>query len=179
MKKRNNGLYFEVSKRDFDALKKKGSISAFEFRELMVKGGKTSNKQIFSFVVSFAAGDNGCIVTMTGKHLSKNRYNAMGRRDQMRYKGAIKKALSQAALVYREEIKKHFFEKVKIEYVVYNPRSRDDDANYETLKPLRDGVVSFFKIFPDDKRSVVLKSKEREVISRKYKVEMKIQNAEE
>jgi len=94
----------------------------------------------------------------------------MSFRDRIAYKNAIKRAAETAAMIYKNVLPETPYRKCKIKYIVFNPRSRDDDANYETLKPLRDSAVNILKIIEDDKRKMIISLKEKEILSKDYKI---------
>lgn len=115
----------------------------------------------------------GLKITINGKHFSKNRINSMSFKQRLKYKGLIKKASKIAYLKYKKEIPQKPLDKVNVKYFIYNPRSRDDDANYETLKIIRDTLINI-NILEDDNRKIIKNTKETEIISKTYKIIVKL-----
>lgn len=155
----------KVSKSVFKQIEKK--ISASEYKKIKAKG--TVKKKNFSFTAEKKVIGDAICITLYGKHLSYNAYNALHFRDKLKYKKAIKRAF---LTIQRHQ---NPFFTVKLRYVVYNPKSRDDGANALTLKVIRDAIV-LKGFFPDDSRKYIPDTPiEEEVISKEYKIEFFVQ----
>lgn len=110
------------------------------------------------------------VVTMNGKHFSKNRVNAMSLRDKMRLKTLIKTSSTIFFLSNRNILKNicNKWEKVSIHYDIYNPKSRD--TNSTDLKTFRD-TFTINGLIKDDNRDVIPNlPTQTEIISKEYKI---------
>jgi hypothetical protein len=109
-------------------------------------------------------------VTLLGKHLSRNRVNNnLNTREKMRYKKMMKDS-AQIFFLQNRAIKAQCkkWDRVKISYDIYNPRSRD--TNGTDLKTFRD-TFTIYGIILDDNRKVIPElPKQREIIDKEYKV---------
>jgi len=162
-------MVMNLSKKDFNSLKKKGVVKASDLKNIK----KENKKYEFSYKVKGKKIKDGYIVIVYGKHFPKNVMNTWHKGIKIRHR----KAISNAFYVFRHLYKNlPFFEKVTLEYIVCNPKSRDDDANYDPTKPIRDELVEagFFK---DDKRKFIKDTKEKEKISKKYRIAIIIRKA--
>lgn len=123
----------------------------------------------FSFVLNLAETEEGYSGILFGRHYSRNSYGSWPKRIQMRYKLSIKKAFTDFFRTHRK-FKPAALTKFYIFYYVHNVKSRDDDANYETLKAFRD---CFTKngLIADDTRQHILDTCEKEVLGPEYKIE--------
>lgn len=166
----NKKIYNQISK----LMNKKGSIDLKDFKSIVgVKKEKKKNEFLFNCEVK-QLNENDYLISFVGKHYAKNVIQTWHRGILLKYKKAIKEAAKNGFLTFysnNPEFKK--LDKVKILIKVYNPRSRDDDANYDTLKWLRD-TFTFNHFILDDNRKVILDSKEVEIISKEWKVEFLI-----
>lgn len=155
-------------------------LTAKQFRELMEidkgRGGYSAGKEgkkraSFHFELGAHRRDDGAfVVTLYGKHLAKNRFMAMGLGDRIRYKNAIKKAMERFWPVFRaRKIGPDApLQRSRIQYVYYNPVSRDPGANEETQKPLQD-LLTRMGIIVDDRRVYIEVLPEKEVLQKEYK----------
>lgn len=150
-----------------------------EYFALINKKKETKPKKKINkkFEMKMESIENGLKITFIGQHYPKNVIQNWHRGTLLSYKKGIKKAASDAFLIYRKFIPKIPFNKVHIDMIVYNPRSRDDDANYDTLKWMRD-TFSVYKIIKDDNRNVVITRSEKEIVQKEYKIEFYILNLE-
>jgi len=156
-------------------------ISAKEYRHLMSKQGDSNyNKNIikkekkdplqdvhYTYNVKFS--EDVIVVTLLGKHFSKNVTNSMSLKDVMRFKTKIKDS-SYHFFLLNPKMKKFCkkWDKVAIHYDIYNPRSRD--THNTDLKTFRDTFTNV-GIIKDDNRTVIpFPSTEREIISKEYKI---------
>lgn len=150
-------------------LAKDAPLTSVQFRELqqlaMQSGGKKDERFHFTYDIDVEHGASGevvCIrITLTGKHLSKNRFDALPRRVQFRYIRAIKNAAEAAALMYRKSLLRLRekgiipFERASVHYTFYNRVSRDHDNGSETIKRFQDTFTSLGIIRDDDRTSLV------------------------
>ena len=154
-----------VSKKCFNQISKLSSITNQEFLSLNKKSIKKALS--FSFTVNIQPSEDIVIVEVVGKHYSKNVMNNWHRGTLLKYKKAIKTAFHDFFLL--NKIYFDPFDYSQIHYVVYNPKSRDDDANYNTLKYIRD-CFTVHNIIDDDSRYYLAPSSEEEIISKEYKI---------
>jgi hypothetical protein len=110
--------------------------------------------------------DSKLIITFYGKHYSKNVIKTWTHNKLWNYKISMEKAFQNAFLMYRKKFPEKAFDLVKMKTYIYNPVSRDDDANYDTLKPMRD-LFTTFNIIEDDNRKVIIHSKEYEILTKR------------
>lgn len=162
----------KVSKKFFNSIKNTTSIRAKEFME--ASKVKHSNNFEFSFKVEGFEKDGNLFFCVYGKHYSKNKMDKWHRGNVLKYKKAIKQAFS---LFFRSLDKKLIdvpSSLSRLTYTVYNPKSRDDDANYNTLKIIRDCLI-VHHIIQDDSRKFLLPSIEKEIISKDYKIKILVE----
>jgi len=156
-------------------------LSAKEYNLLISKQGKQNSiKNIphksrkeplqdvhYTYNIQF---DNDIIVvTLLGKHFSKNVTNSMSLKDLMRFKTKLKNS-SYHFFLLNPKMKKFCkqWDKVTIHYDIYNPRSRD--THNTDLKTFRDTFTNV-GIIKDDNRTVIpFPPTEREIISKEYKI---------
>jgi len=156
-------------------------ISAREYRRMMSEqGGFSTKKNIikkekkdplkdvhYTYNVEFKK--NTIIVTLLGKHFSKNVTNSMSLKDVMRFKTKLKDA-SYNFFLLNPKMKKFCqrWECVAIHYDIYNPRSRD--THNTDLKTFRDTFTNV-GIIKDDNRTIIpFPPTEKETISKEYKI---------
>ena len=163
----------QISKRDLARLaKEKGvkkitRLSAAEFRELQSKATQKAPNH-FAFTYSIESREGEYIVTLKGKHLSKNRFDSLSFKDKIRYKNAFKNAINEYKLINRKILKGlETFKKAEVSYSFYNPKSRDGDGNSENVKKFQDSLFSL-GLIEDDKRSCLVCVGNDEVISKEY-----------
>jgi hypothetical protein len=166
-------LYRNVKPSHIRAIRKKynlredQNLSSSQFRELLEMGlkGASSSKDetfLFSYDISpFLESDESDIffvrITLAGRHLAKNRYDALTRKKQFSYIRAIKNAAEEARLKYRKMLNELCgngsipLPPSFVYYYPHNPVSRDHDANSETIKRLQDTFTSL-GIIHDDRR---------------------------
>ena len=155
-------------------------MSAKEYREYISnpKSTKKAKKQYtFEFKVQVTRIDEKkerYKIILIGRHYSKNSVNSFSFKDKLRYKTAIKNAFK----LYMLQGKNRFelipttpFSYSLLTPTVYNKKSRDDDANFETLKILRD-CLTVHKFIEDDNRKCLTMEKDIEILSNEYKIEM-------
>lgn len=166
-------ISINVDKRTFDEISKKGGrLSAEEYRELISGNSKSASSQEkyhikFSFSAIFVKSDEeSTILEFTGRHCRKNEIDGWPLRKKIQYKTALKEAVQIAAIQFKTLAR---YDQVTFLYEVFNPKSRDDDANFNTLKILRDSIVSA-GVITDDKRKCVINSVEKEIISKEWKI---------
>lgn len=149
-----------------------GSISLNDFKKIMKENALSNNSNEFYFICNISKENNTYIIEFKGKHFAKNVIqNRWHRGILLKYKKSIKEAAKNGFLKAKElnilPIKP--LTKVSILIEVYNPKSRDDDANYDTLKWIRD-TFTVNKLIIDDNREVIISSKEEEIISKDWKI---------
>ena len=150
----------KVSKNIFN---KKNTI--FNIKDFQKENKTKKKKYNFSFYVRSKEYKTKTIFILYGKHYSKNVINTWNRWIKQKYK----KAIHESFHIHNKQKKLKKYDKVSIKYIVCNPRSRDDDANYETLKFVRDAIVNI-NVINDDNRNIVLKTTEKEKITKNYKI---------
>lgn len=154
------------------------SLTAVEYRELVrISSAIDKKKEAFFFKLDVERTDYGYFVVFTGKHLSKNRVNSLSFKDKIRYKNSVKSAME----VYRlQNLRKKAFntlQEARITYTFFNPKSRDGDANSETIKLVQD-VLTRLGLIKDDTRDVIIEPpREKEIIAREYKIEIAVEAA--
>lgn len=151
---------------------KNGSINLNDFKNIMSESILSNDKNEFSFLCNISKENNTYIIEFKGKHFAKNVIqNRWHRGILLKYKKSIKDASKNGFLIARTNdiLPKEPLTKVSIIIEVYNPKSRDDDANYDTLKWIRD-TLTVNKLLLDDNRSIILDTKEKEVISKDWKI---------
>lgn len=150
--------------------KKNGFINLNNFKEIINK--KSSNENEFNFDCNISCENNTYIVEFKGKHYAKNVIqNRWHRGILLKYKKAIKEASKNAFLFAKSNdiLKNTPLNNVSIKIEVYNPKSRDDDANYDTLKWMRD-TLTVNGLLIDDNRTVIKQTEEKEIISKEWKI---------
>lgn len=159
-----------------DKIKQNGSISSKEYRELMMQSPSHSikkekinrlNEVSYSYNVLFISEDE-IEATLIGKNFSVNVIKTFSRKEEMLYK----KKIHDSAYLFFLQNKKIFssfqpFSKASVFYTAYYPKSRDCGNN--DYKALQDTFVRLGLIV-DDKRSVLKRDGEREIISKEYKI---------
>ena len=123
--------------------------------------------------------NNSISVTLLGKHFTKNRVNSMSMRERMVLKTMIKDSATLFSLQNKKKMKRiaENWEKVKITYEIFNPKSRDTNAT--DLKTFRD-TFTILGLIEDDNRDVIPElPKQHEIISKAYKVVATITNIED
>lgn len=159
--------------------KSNSGIKASEFNKILASGDSAQKPTRakgaeFSFhCIITAPAENEVHILFNGRHHSKNDINSWGFRKKLVYKSSIKKAFADAVIIYRSAIPKAPFEKVEIHTTITNPKSRDDDNNYDTLKIMRD-CCTLYGIIKDDNRQVVIKSLSSEILEREYSILLSI-----
>lgn len=158
-------------------VKKVTRMTSKEYNELLrAKGQSKGTKRVlksFSFTYSIDRytfeGKEGYEITLKGRHYSKNDTNSFSRRELIRYSKAIHKAAEEFALLNRKFIKSLVpFQKAEVEYVFFNPRSRDHDNNSQTIKHFQDTFTNL-RLIIDDKRKNLSQPKEvGEIKSKEY-----------
>jgi len=132
------------------ALGKKGkkakqttSLTAAEYRKMQLSGkelGVKSNK--FSFKYDAKPIRDGYLVTLTGRHLSKNDLNGSSMKRKMAYSSAIKKAVREFLLINRKRLPFVPLEgKVQVMFIFYGETERDYDNNDDTKKIFQDTLT--------------------------------------
>lgn len=162
----------KVSRTAFKKASSVKSISAKEFLDLNKKTKDVVHQ--FSFEVKFERKCQFLNFYIYGKHYSKNRMDKWHRGVLLKYKKAIKQSFNLFFLQNKEVIVDVPSLRSQITYTVYNPKSRDDDANYNTLKYVRDALV-VHGIIMDDSREYLLPSVENEVLEKEYKIKVSIE----
>jgi len=143
-----------------DYFKKATKQSSKEFRILR----DTS----YSYSVKFVD-DDIAVITLLGQHFSKNRVNSMSMREKMVYKTRMKDAAKIFFMKNRDVAKKCMkWDRVKIFYEIYNPRSRDTNAT--DLKIFRDTFTINGIILDDNRKVIPILPKQKEIISPEYKI---------
>ena len=160
------------------ATKGKKSISAKEYREALGTSSSPAKAKPkahdFSFKVDIKRlTHNTYEVILLGKHLSVNSVNTLHFRQKLRYKNMVKKAFSDAGMIYKKILPKKA-ECAIFSPTVYNPKSRDDGANEATLKIVIDSLVALgFAV--DDAKKYARTKKDDEVLSREWKISILVQ----
>lgn len=156
----------KISKKKFKSIKNTKSISKSEFNDLV---DKKENELNFMFEVStLHISDSKIIFEIKGKHYAKNRINKWHRGTKLKYIKAIKQAFYFFYLKNKNMYNPNF-KLSQINYNVFNPKSRDDDANYDSLKAMRD-CLTIYDVIYDDSREFLLPSTEEETIDKEYKI---------
>lgn len=175
----------QIKKIQFIAKNNDGSISSVKFREILQcsHADKASKKsrvpRKFEFSCTLSKQDNDKIlVTFIGRHYSKNDISSWPRRKVFAYKTSIKDAFEIGVLANKNAIPTEPLKQVTLDIVVFNPKSRDDDNNYDTLKIMRDCCTNY-GIIQDDNRSVILELRVTEHLSKEYRVEILISRLDE
>jgi len=132
------------------------------------QGFKILGDTTYSYKVDFKS-DDVAVITLSGRHFSRNRVNSMSMREKMVYKTRMKDSAKIFFMKYRHIARKcEKWDKVKIFYEIYNPKSRDTNAT--DLKILRDTFTEH-GIIKDDNRNVIpVLPKQKEIISKNYKI---------
>ncbi len=187
-------------------LSSNSSLSASQFRELQGMGqnngssgrqvgtkGKNSasmsRRQIFSFSFKYellVQNENTLIITLTGRHLSKNQYDRLPEFDRKNksskyhYKKAFKTASEECRLMQKSLFDKLKKEKITplglatVHFTFYNHRSRDHDNNgSDTIKPFQDTFTALGLIVDDSREYLIPEREPDEVIVKRtepYKV---------
>lgn len=150
--------------------KKQGFIDLNNFKSIINEQQKNDNE--FKFDCEISKNNNLYIIEFKGKHYAKNVIqNRWHRGILLKYKKSIKEA-AKNAFIYAQinnVLPKEPLNNVSIKIEVYNPKSRDDDANYDTLKWIRD-TFTVNKLLIDDNRSVIKHTEEKEIISKEWKI---------
>lgn len=147
-----------------------GSINLHDFKRVLKENVLINDKNEFNFECNITKDNKTYILEFKGKHFSKNVIqNRWHRGILLKYKKAIKEAAKNGFLMANDILPKKPLEKVEIKIEVYNPKSRDDDANYDTLKWIRD-TFTVNKLIIDDNRNVIISSEEKEIISKEWKI---------
>jgi len=148
---------------------KNGKITVSDFKTIL----KTNiNKDEFKFETKIEYINNKFVITFLGKHYAKNVIqNTWHRGILLKYKKAIKTSAKNAFLltINKSILPYTPLTKVKVNIKVYNPRSRDDDANYDTLKWMRD-TFTVHKLLKDDNRNIIVSTQEEEILSKEWKI---------
>jgi len=110
---------------------------------------------------------NSIEVSLSGRHLSRNRINALGRRDTIKLKKKIKDA-AKLFFLQNNRFVRPKWDKVQIEYAIHLKRMRDDDNN--DLKPFQDTFVIHSLIKDDNSMVIIGKPKETQILSDTYKI---------
>lgn len=165
---------FELSKNKINELmkisSKKGSVNIDDFKNILKS--KNQNKNEFNFETTIKNENDLYIIEFNGKHFAKNVIqNTWHRGILLAYKKAIKTSAKNAFLKAKSNniLPINPLNEVEIKIEVYNPRSRDDDANYDTLKWMRD-TFTVHKLIIDDNREVIKSTIEKEIISKEWKI---------
>lgn len=154
------------------------SLSAAQYKKLMLMERSSGSSNSFHFSCDVEQTDYGYKICFIGKHLSLNRLNALSRKESIMYKSAFKKAQNEYWLIKGKRAKHKTLEKVTLEYVFYNPKSRDRDNNI-SIKFVQDVIVRL-KLISDDTRDVIIRPHtEREIISKDYKIEVLVTSAKD
>lgn len=165
----------KVNLKNLNKLKdKNGAIDLKDFNSIVSNARVKSNDE-FSFQCNIEEIEtNKYLISFMGKHFAKNVIQNWHRGILLRYKKAIKQSARDGFLRFNS-VNNEFktLNQVKVLITIYNPRSRDDDANYDTLKWMRD-TFTFNNFIIDDNREVILETKEMEVISKEWKIEFEI-----
>jgi len=163
-------------------LNKSDSLSSLQLREAMLlssslgreKGVRHNNSQkqvaksfLFRYEIDKSSlGKKDVVLVVHGKHISKNVYERLpqwGKRSQNGYKSAFKKGADECYLTQKkvfDYLKKRTllyhtpFEYTIIQYTFVNPRSRDHDNQYSTIKPLQDTLVRLGLIIDDKQENI-------------------------
>jgi len=155
-----------------DFAKKKGlskitRLSVAEFRELQMQA-KSRSDSASDFFYHIEQKHEQYIVTVKGKHLSKNRFDSLSFKEKIQYKNAFKKAVEEYKILNMLRLKQlKTFENAEVHYVFYNPKSRDSDGNSENIKKLQDSLFSL-GLIQDDKRKCLKCIGSDEVLSKEY-----------
>ena len=168
----------KIDKKMLKALEKlknkdNNTIDLKDFKSIFSeKINKTRTKLEFKFNCNIEQiNENDFLISFIGKHYAKNVIQNWHRGILLRYKKAIKEAAKNGFLkFYSTNLNFKKLDKIKVLIKVYNPRSRDDDANYDTLKWMRD-TLTFNNFIVDDDRTIIIHSSEAEVISKEWKIE--------
>jgi len=163
------------------------SMSAKEYREyiLSIENQKQLKKErkdplkgvSYKYSVEFKNG-NEAVVTLRGKHFSKNVTNTFSIRNRMRFKKMLKDSAYQF-FILNPHMKRYCkrWNRVVIHYDIYNPKSRD--THNTDLKTFRDTFI-YTGIIEDDNRQVIpFPPTEKEIISKEYKIVAYIKKIEE
>lgn len=140
-----------------------------------------NNEYNFNFEANIKKINNIYKIEVVGRHYSKNVIqNQWHRGILLRYKKSIKEAMIKAFDIIKNSGDMPILplNKVKIEVEIYNPKSRDDDANYDNIKIIRD-TLTINGLIKDDNREVILESSEKEIISKKWKIIFIVENLNE
>jgi hypothetical protein len=155
------------------ASKGKNSISAKDYREAISNSKhkiSKGTKHNFSFSLEvIKISDIEYNFILTGRHLSTNSVNSLGRGDSIRYKNSIKHAFNDYFLMNRFKRPKHKFPYAEMTPIFYNPRSRDDDSDAGTMKIVRDSIVNAGYLVDDDRKHLK-QHKYQEIISKEWKI---------
>lgn len=151
------------------------SLSSKQFRELQLGSQSTAKgtpkeEAPFSFTYSIDIIENGYKITLTGKHLSKNVLNGSSFRRKLAYKKAIKKSMEEYRLQNLKFIKTLMpFTNASVSFTFFNRRSRDSDANGDTIKIFQD-TFTLLGLIEDDTRGCLQCDAVDEVLQKEYKV---------
>jgi len=189
----------KITPKALEAIRKKynlppnSSLSASQFRELQEAGAKGSGKRKiwnFAFKYDIEMRDKSTIlVTLTGRHLSKNDYDPLplfdtkNKSSKHHYKKAIKDASETYRLVngfFLKKLKKEGIipiQSATVHYTFYNRVSRDHDNGSETIKRFQDTFTALGIIVDDSRKHLISDGNPDEVLINKneeYKVVAKI-----
>ena len=155
--------------------KGRSSISAKEYRDALANGSgeiKSKRRVGHSFTLDLTViSSSEYIFTLSGRHLSTNSVNSLGRGDSIRYKNSIKNAFIEFFYINRFKRPKVKFNYAIMTPTFYNPRTRDDDSDSATMKIVRDSIVNAGFLVDDDRKHLK-QNKYHEVISKEWKIEV-------
>lgn len=181
------------------------SLSASQFRELQgvsqndgsngqkrgVKGKNSTSsrkRQIFNFSFKYefvVQNENTLIITLTGRHLSKNQYDRLPEFDRKNksskhhYKKAFKTSAEECRLMQKSLLNTLKKKKIipsssaTVHYTFYNHVSRDHDNGSETIKRFQDTFTTLGLIVDDNRKNLLSEKEPDEVIinrSEEYRV---------
>ena len=159
------------------ASKNNGAITAKEYRKIIgsstsIRSTKKAMQNNFAFTLAVEKKREGVyLFTLYGIHLSTNRVNSLSRKDDIRYRNAIKKAFEEWYMTNIKKRPKTPFESALLVPIHYNRVSRDDDSGTQTNKTMRDYIIRTGFV-EDDTRKHIEQRKTKEVLQKEYKVEM-------
>ncbi len=184
-----------ISPKALDKIRKKynlsssSSISSSQFQEAqLLSQSSARKKQIFNFSFQYhieVVGESTLIITLTGRHLSKNQYDPLPEFDRknkcskFHYKKAIKVASEECRLRQKGllgSLKKGGLipaSLATVHFTFYNPVSRDHDNGSETIKRFQDTFTVLGLIVDDNRKHLSSERDPDEVIigrNEEYKV---------
>jgi len=150
-------------------------VTSKEYREILLSTQGNRSDYSFTFEIEKIKENKEYVFILKGKHLSVNSINGLSLKNRIRYKNSIKKAVYGSLHKYKHIVPENPFSSVILEPTVYLKRYRDDDNNYGTLKIIRDMIVNIGFV-ENDSREYLEQKSANEVLSREWKIEIKLKH---